>query len=342
MQYRLSTLLLIFFVVAASLAAFGVWGIWSAGLLCFAALRLNRASTLGGGIVQSACILGVGFLFCGPVFLMGTAARDALRREWNWMSLHELYYAIADYSAANKHYPPTYVADTDGKPLRSWQAELLPYLNRDDLYQQMRKDEPWNSPHNARLFDVDIAAYVRPDAKHADDDHSTNYLAIIGPGTIWRADGALAEADIAENRSNTIIAIETADSGKHWAEPVAIAVDEVLKNMKSGAGPRIAARDRNVVFVLTADGQIHFLPTKMSLNSWRKVLEGKADLAHEAIEANADAPDAVDVRVAGNRPQPGNTAFVLSVVVWLLSAAWLCYRAVKSRKVIPSASADTR
>jgi hypothetical protein len=342
MQYRLSTLLLIFFVVAASLSAFGLWGTWSAGVICFAALRLNRASTRGEGIVQSACILGAGFLFCGPVFLFGTVARNALRREWNWMSLHELYYAVDGYSAANKHYPPAQVTDKDGKPLRSWQVELLPYLSCDDLYQRMSQEEPWNSPHNARVLDVDVAAYVRPDANHGDDDHSTNYLAIIGPGTIWRAGGSLAEADIAENRSNTIIAVESADSGTHWAEPVAITVDEVLANMKNRSGSRIAAHDPYVVFALTADGQIHFLPTRMSLSSWRKILEGKADLAHDAIETNADAPDAVDVRVAENRSQPGDDVFVLSVVVWLFAAAWLFHRAMKSRKVTLPASAEAR
>ena len=41
---------------------------------------------------------------------------------------------------------------------------------------------------------------------------------------------------IAERSIKYDIAVEIADSGKHWAEPFALTVDEVLENMRTGKG----------------------------------------------------------------------------------------------------------
>lgn len=43
--------------------------------------------------------------------------------------------------------------DANGKPLLSWRVHILPYLGYNDLYQQFRLNEPWNSPHNIQLLD---------------------------------------------------------------------------------------------------------------------------------------------------------------------------------------------
>jgi hypothetical protein len=335
MQYRLSTLFLIFFVVTASLAAFGLWGLWAAGVVCFAAYILNHAPTLRRGITSSLLILVIGLLCCGPLFFVALAARSALDREWYFGSLCRMRIAVQAYTEKNGHFPPAYLSDKNGRRLRSWLVELLPYLECETIYRQMNKDEPWNSPHNTQVLAQRIHAFTNPVQHPAADDYSTNYVAIIGPGTIWKAEGAKTDSDLPNGRANTIVAVETADSEKHWAEPFALTVDEVLENMRTGKGVRISTYDSSAVFVMTADGEIHILPTKLPLSFWRQILEGTANLDAYYSQVDPNAPDMFDVCVGRNRPKPGTVAFILSGFVWLSSAAWLFRGAVKSRKVIP-------
>ena len=40
-----------------------------------------------------------------------------------------------------------------GKPLLSWRVHLLPFLEENELYEQFKLDEPWDSPHNIKLLD---------------------------------------------------------------------------------------------------------------------------------------------------------------------------------------------
>ena len=57
LQYRLSTLFLIFFVVAATMALFGAWGIWVAGVFLLAAICVNRAKRLTNGVLVSGYLV---------------------------------------------------------------------------------------------------------------------------------------------------------------------------------------------------------------------------------------------------------------------------------------------
>jgi hypothetical protein len=66
MQYRLSTLFLIFFLVATSLAAFGIWGLWFIALVLIAAVMLNRAKQLSNGAAYVWLLLVYGW---GPLAL---------------------------------------------------------------------------------------------------------------------------------------------------------------------------------------------------------------------------------------------------------------------------------
>src|SRR5215510_8256848 len=43
---------------------------------------------------------------------------------------------------------PTAIPDKTGKPGLSWRVALLPELGHQNLHQQCKLDEPWDSPHN--------------------------------------------------------------------------------------------------------------------------------------------------------------------------------------------------
>ena len=66
---------------------------------------------------------------------------------------------------------------------------LLPYLEEEELYKQLRLDEPWDSPHNKAVFDATAHAEhfrlsERDSGARTDDMKETSYVMIVGPGTI--------------------------------------------------------------------------------------------------------------------------------------------------------------
>lgn len=47
---------------------------------------------------------------------------------------------------------PHDVVDDDGVPLLSWRVRILPYLGRQELFDEFHLDEPWDSKHNISLL----------------------------------------------------------------------------------------------------------------------------------------------------------------------------------------------
>ena len=79
LQYRLSTLFLIFFVVAATMAVFGAWGIWFSVVLLLVDLCLNRAKKLVNGIVLASFLILVGIVCPGLFGMMIGGPLDQFR-----------------------------------------------------------------------------------------------------------------------------------------------------------------------------------------------------------------------------------------------------------------------
>ncbi len=55
----------------------------------------------------------------------------------------------------------------------------MPYIEKGDLYFKMRKDEPWDSPHNTQFIDEVIKAYEVPGGKN--EPGKTRLLALAVP-----------------------------------------------------------------------------------------------------------------------------------------------------------------
>ena len=332
LQYRLSTLFLVFVVVAATMALFGAWGIWMAGVLFLVALCLNRAERMENGIYLASLLIFVGIICPGGIGHLGDRAAPPTRRANCSNNLRQLGLCLLKYENAQKHFPSVYACDKDGKPLFSWLVTILPNMEYDTIFDGLKLDEPWNSPQNAKMVgQLWIEEFICPSVNRDYNDFSSNYVAIIGPGTIWRNEGTVKLPDLPDGGSHTVALVEVVDSGKHWAEPFALTVDEVLENMRTGKGVRISSCHPAGVNVLFADGSVRTLPAKMPLSLWRQILSGKFNRFDDLkSQIDPNAPDMVDVYVGTPEPKPW--PIILGVIVWLFSIALLFRRAVKSRK----------
>ena len=76
---------------------------------------------------------------------------DYPQRQRSLSNLKKIVLAMHNYEAVNGQFPAD-TTDKTGKTLLSWRVELLPFLDQDDLYRQIKRNEPWDSEHNLKLL----------------------------------------------------------------------------------------------------------------------------------------------------------------------------------------------
>ena len=110
-------------------------------------------------------------------------APEAARRAACINNLKQIGSALQYYHDANNHFPPANICDKYGKPLLSWRVETLPILDYGNIYDSLKKDEPWNSPNNGKLINkLCIPEYWCPSDFTSSSNNFTSYVAVIGPG----------------------------------------------------------------------------------------------------------------------------------------------------------------
>ncbi|MCC6125330.1 MAG: DUF1559 domain-containing protein [Pirellulales bacterium] len=329
-----------FFFAAATLALFGSWGIWIAIVLGAAALAFNRSKTTMDGMIRVTYIVLIGIVCPGLLKPAISGSPEAARRARCANNMKLIGFALLDYENARSQFPTITINDKSGKPLYSWLVKILPGLERRDIYDRLKKDESWDGPHNAKILrELKIWIFDCPSAFGKPDDFSS-YLAIVGPGTIWRKEGPVSLNDL-RDPAVTVMAVECAESDMHWAEPYTLTAEEALERMKTGKGMRISTAHPSVVNVLFADGHVEPLRADMPISLWRKLLMGeiKSIGELESWEEDPNDPSPVNMSVYKSPPKTGEWAYLLSILVWLISLALIFYRAWDSRKI---AKAETR
>jgi hypothetical protein len=156
-----------------------------------------------------------------------------------------------------KSFPPAYVADANGKPIHSWRVLLLPFLDRRDLYDQYRFDEPWDGPNNRQLAaDLSILACPADDKRK---DGQTSYVAVVGPGTAWPGAKSIDAADIKDGISNTIQVVEVHNSGISWMEPRDLDASQMPLAINPKTGLGISSGHPECAQAARADGSVFAL-----------------------------------------------------------------------------------
>lgn len=110
---------------------------------------------------------------------------------------------------------PRNIVDADGKPLWSWRVQLLPVMELDFYYRQLRLDEPWDSTHNSRIL-AQMPPRVFAINPQTPDGHA-DVQAVIGPGFGFSPDG---DEPITKAGKDTLMLVEVApERAVFWAKP---------------------------------------------------------------------------------------------------------------------------
>lgn len=187
--------------------------------------------------------------------------------------------AVAAYHDTHKRYPPAYLVDANGTPMHSWRVLILPYLSAPDLHKEYRFDEPWDGPNNRKL----APRMPRVFALHGEErpgNETTNYLAVVGPETVWRPDEGLRLEDITDGTGNTILFVENLGANVHWMEPRDLLFADMDFTIDSPNGIKSKYHDPAVAMV---DSMLYRLTRDVTPPTLRAMLtvNGGEKLAHD-------------------------------------------------------------
>jgi hypothetical protein len=87
------------------------------------------------------------------------------------------------------------------------------------VYNSFDLTQAWNSLRNEAISETRLRLFMDPSDAANQLAGKTNYLFVIGKGTMFPADNAIQMMNIVDGLSNTIAMVEMKNSATHWAEP---------------------------------------------------------------------------------------------------------------------------
>jgi prepilin-type processing-associated H-X9-DG protein len=278
-QFTLRQLFLVLVACSVAFAIFFRWGyagfficyfVVCVSALCWGIFHLESPALVVG------CVMLFLALFVGIPLSALNDGRTPARRAVCSNNLHNIVLALQQYHNNVGCYPPPYIADASGKPMHSWRVLLLPYLEHKALHSQYRFDEPWDGPNNRKLHNIELKYFQCPSQENPRPNTETNYLAVVGPKTVWPAGNSyVRDADIIDGLSNTILVVEVADSGIHWMEPRDLHVNQMPMAINAPRGQGISSRHPGGAMIGFADGGVRFLRSDLQPEALRAALTSR-------------------------------------------------------------------
>jgi prepilin-type processing-associated H-X9-DG protein len=147
-----------------------------------------------------------------------SASRSAARRTQSVNNMKQIGLAMHNYHDVNNHFPPVAIRDKSGKPGLSWRVEILPFIEQSGLFNEFKRDEPWDSPHNKALIERMPLVYAVPGASA--EPGKTFYRVFSGPGTMFDPASKLGVRlqDVTDGTSNTLAVVEAREAVP-WTKP---------------------------------------------------------------------------------------------------------------------------
>ena len=283
-------------------ATFGVRGaIASALILAAWAYVFTRRSRVGGCLVIIAIFIW-SYLLSAVFFTRLVYPPAAARRNVCRNNLRQIGVALYNYHDAFGSFPPAVTYDSTNRPMHSWRALILPYLDDADPALSYDLDEPWDGPNNAALADQMPRVFRCPTRAFVDDAQNvTSYVAVTGDGTVWPEEGTTSLRDMTDGSWNTILLVECDARNTAWTKPEDISFDEALDLLTdTDALTAFGHHEQDYFykyprgrFALFCDGAAHQFSPRVSKDWWRVSLLRDDGLTIEDV-ANRPLPDARD------------------------------------------------
>jgi len=247
------------------------------GVFCptiFGAIRLWRSGKKGNAIAAIVALFGF-HVFVFLLLPVSCAAREAGRRSQCANNLKQIALALLNYEHQHGCFPPAYLCDKHGKPMHSWRVLLLPYVESNATYKKYNFNEPWNGPNNRLLAEYMPLGYVCPAAYKAGANRPpmTSYVVVTGANTAFPGCESRRLKEITDDKRETVLVVEVANSDIHWMEPRDPSSEDVLASRGGSCQPLSSHHDAGSNYwhyfqpgrgnVVCADNSVHCLPGRI-------------------------------------------------------------------------------
>ena len=171
-----------------------------------------------------------------------------------------------NYESAYQAFP-TYLnmAKKKAKSGLSWRVHILPFIGFQELYQEFKLDEAWDSPHNIKLLAKMPAIYLPTTDMNETVElkpYHTTYVAPIGKRTVFGQNEPMQFRNITDGTSNTIAFVELKrEHAIAWTSPEEYPFEE--------ADPTAKLRNYNGKTVIAMfDGSVTSLKLDLPKETW--------------------------------------------------------------------------
>lgn len=151
----------------------------------------------GFTLIELLVVIAILGVLMGLLVPAAQQVRESANRTQCVNNLHQLGVALHHYHDANKRFPPAYVTtnsaangtaygiaygddNRNGPPGWAWGTWLLPYLDQDTLYKQLRLDLPCWATENAALVSTKLSVFLCPSATGGSDGFAVERAAPDG------------------------------------------------------------------------------------------------------------------------------------------------------------------
>ncbi len=250
------------------------------GLISYSEIQRSRGRQSGKGLAMTGMTLGTIAMFLGPLVVAPWSEGQTVAgsRRTTQQHLKTLGAALGEYHNQNGHFPAggTYRVQESGErtALHSWMTQLLPHLDGQSIYQEIRREEAWSEPVNKSPMSKSVPAFLAGGVAetHSSSGYAVSHFAGIG-GQVTTTDGNTANvgifdggahvsrSDISDGLSQTLIAGEIPTGYRPWGEPGNWRTLE--DGLNRGSTSFGNANGTGAMF-LRADGSVGFISNQIS------------------------------------------------------------------------------
>ena len=135
--------------------------IWLAGVVAFWAI-VYVVRELPDSRLATFLLLFFAFLILACTGMPAVnSVREAARRSACLNHVRQLALALLNYESAYAKLPPAFQADANGKPMHSWRVLILPFIEKNPLYDAYDFEESWDGPNNKLLAQRGFYQFVQ-------------------------------------------------------------------------------------------------------------------------------------------------------------------------------------
>ncbi len=140
-------------------------------------------------------------------------------------------------------------------------------------------DEPWDSPANRKFHGLRFLSLKCPSDVSTNFGPMTNYLAVVGPRTLFPSDGTTRRlSDVKDGPADTLMVVEVLNSGIHWMEPRDLPWDAMSFRLDDRSRPSVSSDHFN-------NGFRAYPPRTHAVTVDNKAINLPADLTPETLKA---------------------------------------------------------